>query len=272
MNSVSEIAVVHEPHAGGGALVVIPLVLIGIPLIAYVSTVVASRARGRPWPPHRLVLWLAGLALATVSATGPLAEAAHVSFLAHVWAHVLGGMLAPVCLVLAAPFTLALRTMHVTPARRLSRLLRCRPAAVLAHPVTAAVLSAGGLWAIYLSPVFNAMRTDALVHALVQVHLVGAGYLFAASVIGLDPAPHRPRRLVGAVVLAMTAASHAILAKHLYAHPPGSLSLAEAQAGAQLMYYVGGWVEASVVVIFCAQWYAEAGRRLARTGRPTPVP
>lgn len=272
MSSGFVTAVGHDGlHPGAGSLAAIPLVFAGAAVWAYAAAVAASRGRGRPWPVHRLALWVAGVALAVMPTVGPLAVAAYDSFVAHMWAHLLGGMAAPVLLVLAAPVTLALRTMHVTPARRLSRLLGSRPAAVVGHPATAGLLSAGGLWLLYRSPVFEAVHGYPLMHALVHLHLVVVGCLFTAAVIGLDPAPHRPRRLVGAVVLVLTAASHAVLAKHLYAYPPGSLPLAEAQAGAQLMYYVGGWVEASVVLIFCAQWYREAGRRLARAGRSAPI-
>jgi hypothetical protein len=95
-----------------------------------------------------------------------------------------------------------------------------------------------------------------------NAHLLFAGYLFTAAVIGLDPAPHRPSRVVTAVVLVLAMASHSILAKYLYANPPGAVPMAQAQDGAQLMYYAGAWIEAAIIVIFCAQWYRAAGRRV----------
>uniref|UniRef100_UPI002811A0CA cytochrome c oxidase assembly protein n=1 Tax=Microbacterium sp. TaxID=51671 RepID=UPI002811A0CA len=198
---------------------------------------------------------------------GDLAEKAHDDFVAHMGAHLAAGMLAPLLLVLAAPVTLALRTLHVTPARRISRLLRSAPARFIAHPVTAGILSAGGLWVIYLTPLFEATQAIPLLHVIVQGHLLISGFIFTAAIIGLDPAPHAPRRVLRAVVLVLAMASHAVLAKYLYANPPAGIPVEAAHDGAQLMYYGGALIEVVIVIIFCAQWYRDAGRRLAPRGR-----
>lgn len=254
----------HE-HSGG-SLPLDPLVfgLAALAVAAYLGGVASSGRRGRPWPLHRTVLWCAGIAAATASVISPVASAAHDSFVVHMGAHLLGGMLAPFLLVLAAPVTLALRTLPVTPARRVSRMLRSTAARVLAHPVTAGVLSVGGLWFIYLTPIFDAMTASPLAHLVVHAHLLAAGYLFTAAVIGIDPHPGRPPRALVAGVLVAAAAAHAILAKFLYANPLGSLERSDAEAGAQLMYYAGAWVEAAIIIVFCAQWYRAAGRRMLR--------
>ena len=251
---------------GGGDASTLDLVLFGLAALAvaaYASGMFTSRRQGRAWSSDRLGLWAVGIAAAAATVIGPLAEKAHEDFIAHMAAHLSAGMLAPLLLVLAAPVTLALRTLHVTPARRISRLLRSAPARVIAHPITAGVLSAGGLWVIYLTPLFEAMQAIPLLHVVVQAHLLVAGYIFTASIIGLDPAPHAPSRVLRAVVLVLSMASHAVLAKYLYANPPAGVPLAAAHDGAQLMYYGGAAIEAVMVVIFCAQWYREAGRRIA---------
>lgn len=262
----------HPAHeaSGAGVLDIVVVSLAFLAAAVYVTAAFASRRRGRPWPPHRAVLWCAGSAAAAASVAGPLAPAAHQDFVAHMAAHLLGGMIAPLLLVLAAPVTLALRTLAPTPARRVSRVLRSAPARLLSHPLTAGVLSAGGLWLIYLTPVLAAMRTDPLVHLLVHAHLLAAGYLFTAAVIGLDPRPHRAGRPLTAAVLIAAMAAHSILAKHLYAHPPAGFSPASVEAGAQLMYYAGAWVEAAIIVVFCAQWYRTAGRRAVRSAGSLP--
>jgi putative membrane protein len=245
-------------HGSGSSLDMILFVVAGIAIGGYVVGILGSRARGRPWPLHRAILWFGGVVLATATLVGPLARAAHGDFVAHTWAHLLGGMLAPVLLVLAAPGTLALRTLAVTPARRLSRLLRSGPVRFIAHPVTATIISAGGLWLLYLSPVYGWMQADPLLHLGVQVHLLLVGCLFTAAVIGIDPRPHpSPRALVAALLVAAVA-SHGILAKHLYAHPPSSVTASTAAEGAQVMYYAGAWIEAAIIVVFCAQWYRAA--------------
>lgn len=258
----------HAHDAGAvGFLDGVVVALAALAILTYVVAAVLSHRRGREWPRVRVAAWIAGVVLAAAAVAGPLAAAAHGDFVAHMGTHLLAGMLAPVLLVLAAPVTLALRTLSVTPARRLSALLRSPVARVISHPVTAALLSAGGLWVIYLTPVFEAM-SDPLVHVLVHAHLLAAGYLFTSAVIGRDPAPHRPSRPVVAAVLVLAIASHAILAKYLYARPFGSVPLADAQAGAQFMYYAGAWVEAAIIIVFCADWYRTAGRDLRVGGQP----
>lgn len=253
----------HSSHAANATAIVDVLLsaLAAAAVGAYLVGVTISRRKGRDWPLHRTTLWCAGIAVATASVVGPLAAAAHESFFAHMTAHLAAGMIAPVLLVLAAPVTLALRALHPTPARRLSRVLASRPARLVAHPATAAVLSAGGLWLIYLTPAIDAMRASPLVHVAVHGHLLLAGYLFTAAVIGLDPRPHRSSRALVAAVLVLAIAAHGILAKHLYANPPAGYD--DVREGAQLMYYAGAWAEAVVIVIFCARWYREADPRVS---------
>ncbi|POH68145.1 cytochrome c oxidase assembly protein [Cryobacterium sp. TMN-39-2] len=240
------------------------MLIAAVAMVVYMFGVVSSQLRGRPWPLFRFLFWTAGIALAAAAVIGPLADAAHESFAAHMWAHLLSGMLAPLLLVLAAPVSLALRTLDVTPARRLSRLLRSAPARLVGHPITAAVLSAGGLWLIYLTPVFESMQTNRISHLVVHAHLLFSGYLFTASIISIDPRPHPPSRAVSVIVFVAVMASHGILAKYLFAHPPVDVPAADAQEGAQLMYYLGAWIEGTIIVIFCAQWYRAAGKRLTR--------
>ncbi|NQX03659.1 cytochrome c oxidase assembly protein [Rathayibacter sp. VKM Ac-2856] len=249
-------------HGAGVGLEPILLLLAAAAVLAYVGAVEVSRRRGRSWPLHRVVLWTGGVACAAVAAVDPLADAARTSFTAHMGAHLLAGMLAPILLVLAAPVTLALRTLSTIPARRLSRLLRSAPARVLAHPITATVLSAGGLWLIHRTPVLEAMHGAPLLHALLIAHFLLAGCLVTAAIIGIDPRPHPPARVTQAVALVVAMASHAILAKQLYATPPAVFAPADVRAGAELMYTAGAWLEAVVVIVFCAQWYRAAGRRL----------
>jgi cytochrome c oxidase assembly factor CtaG len=91
---------------------------------------------------------------------------------------------------------------------------------------------------------------------LVHAHMLVAGYLFTAAIIGRDPAPHRPGHPVRAAVLVAFLAAHGILAKHVYAHPPHGVLPAQAQTGAQLMYYGGDALDLILIGIFCWQWYA----------------
>ena len=243
------------------AIFAVPFVLA---LILYLSGVVIQIQCARPWPWHRTVTWVLGVVAAASGFVGPLAEAAHDDFVAHMGAHLLVGMVAPLLLVAAAPMTLALRTLHVTRGRRLSRLLTGRPARFVTSPVVAGVLNVGGVWLLYSTPLFQAMQADVLVHLVVMTHFLVAGYLFTVAIVPIDPAPHRARYVTRMVVLVVVLAAHSILAKTIYAHPPDGVDIESARAGAMLMYYGGDLVDLVLVTVLCAQWYRDTGRRLRR--------
>ena len=217
--------------------------------------------------------WYAGLGAAGAALLGPVARAAHTSFTAHMLGHLLLGMAAPLLLVLAAPVTLALRALPVVAARRLSRLLRSPYARVVSHPVVAGTLNAGGLWVLYASPVYPLMHASPTVHLLVHAHVLLAGYLFTASLVGRDPDPHRASMTVRSVVLVAFIAAHSVLAKWLYANPPAGVAPEDGRAGAQLMYYGGGAVGALLLVLPFSRWYAAPpADRPLRPGTPAAPP
>ncbi|MFP3714457.1 cytochrome c oxidase assembly protein [Puerhibacterium sp. TATVAM-FAB25] len=245
------------------AAVVLLLVAAGV---AYGMGLARARGRG-PWPAGRAVAWYAGLVCAGGALVGPLAAAARTGFTAHMAGHVLLGMLAPLLLVLGAPVTVALRALPVGGARRLARALRARPVRVLAHPVTAAMLHGGGLWLLYATGLYAAMHASVPVHAAVHAHVLAAGYLFTAALVGVDPDPHRASVRVRAAVLVAFVAAHSVLAKRLYAHPPAGVAGDDARQGAQLMYYAGDAVDVTLMVLLLAGWYAATRPRdAARTG------
>jgi putative membrane protein len=214
------------------------------------------RRRGRRWPVWRIACWCAGLVAAAAALAGPIAAAGHRDFAAHMGGHLLLGMTAPLLLVLGSPVTLLLRALPVRWARTMSGILGTRPVRVVTHPVTAAALDAGGLWLLYSTSLYPAMGDHRWLHVLVQVHVLIAGYLFTAAVIGVDPAPHRPGRRTRAAVLIVFLGAHAILAKYLYGHPPAGVSVADGRVGAELMYYGGDAIDIVLIALFWWQWYA----------------
>jgi putative membrane protein len=243
------------------------ILLLAAAAIGYAVALRASRGRSR-WPVRRTLSWYAGLGCLGAALLGPVAEAAHASFTAHMLGHLLLGMTAPLLLVLAAPVTLALRALPVTAARSLARLLRGRYVRVITHPVVAAVLNAGGLWILYTTQLYPLMHGSVLLHSLVHVHVFLAGYLFTAVLVGPDPDPHRASLPVRSAVLIAFIAAHSVLAKWLYAHPPAGVGEADAHAGAQLMYYGGDAVDVVLIVLLFSGWYAATRPRgRARAGQ-----
>ncbi|MGC5305517.1 cytochrome c oxidase assembly protein [Micromonospora zamorensis] len=253
----------HAGHAAAGPPW-FPLFPVALLAAGYVLAAVRDP---RGWDHRRTASWLLGCALLAV-AVGPLAQLADDPR-GHMAQHLLLGMLAPLGLVLAAPVTLLLRVAPPPVRRAVGRLLRARPLHLLAHPVTAALLTTGGLALVLLTPLYVAAERQPVLHHAVHLHYLAAGYLFAWSLAGPDPAPRRPGLAVRIGALLGAAAGHAVLAKYLYAQaetlPPG-LTGRDPEAfrsAAQLMYYGGDLAELLLAAALFASWYH------ARRPRPT---
>jgi putative membrane protein len=267
--------VTHDHDGGVEVLTVLgPLVAL-VAVAAYAVLVARARRRGRAWPPARTVAWLAGCVCTLAAVTGPLATASTRSWTAHMAGHLLLGMLAPLLLVLGAPVTLALRALSAGPARRLVRVLRSRPLRVLTEPAVAALLSVGGLWLLYATPLLAVAHTNQAVGLLVHAHVLLSGYLYTAVLVGRDPLPHRRGTTHLLVVLVLALAAHDVLAKSLYAYGYAPMVMSDLQEGAQLMYYGGDAVDVLLAVLVCRRWYrsgARSGDRQLHLERPRRGP
>ena len=256
-----------QPHHTGGHLdpqLDVILALAGVlALLVYWAAAWLSRGRG-PWPRRRALLWSGGVTACLLAVLGPLADRAAVDFRAHMLGHLLLGMIGPLLLVLAAPVTLALRTLPVRGARVLVRLLDTWPVRFLVHPVTAATLNLGGLWLLYTTTLYSQTLSSPVAHGLVHVHVLLSGYLFAAAIVGIDPDRHRRSLLIRAVVLVSFMAGHSILAKFIYANPPVGVDAAQAELGAMVMYYGGDVVDLVLLVILGHRWYVRGTQRVSR--------
>ncbi|MFJ7932470.1 cytochrome c oxidase assembly protein [Peribacillus sp. NPDC096448] len=223
-------------------------------IVIYIAAVIISNRRYKKWPLYRTFLWILGTLCAASAIIGPIANRAHMDFTAHMVGHLLLGMIAPILLVLAAPITLALRTLDVQSARRLSKVLKSWPLRIMSNPITASVLNIGGLWILYTTGLYGLMHQNALLHALVHFHVFIAGYLFTASMIYMDPAPHRFSFMFRAIVFTISLAGHDILSKYIFAHPPSGVTKVQAKNGGMLMYYAGDAIDVALICILCYQW------------------
>jgi putative membrane protein len=215
---------------------------LGLPVLVVLTALgyewQSSRVAG--WSSWRGAAFQIGAAVLVVGLALPVHD-----FTGHALQHLLVAMVGPLALVLGAPVTLLLRTLPVPAARRLTGLLRSRPARALAHPVTALLLTAGGLAALHLTPLYGRMLTEPALHQVVTIHFVLSGCLFAWVVAGADPAPHRPSVPARLVLLGAAIAAHATLSQLLYAdaYVQVPATAADRQAGATLMYYGGDVAE-----------------------------
>ena len=109
----------------------VALAVVGLGFALYVKGLLVLRRRGDAWPVGRTVSWMIGLALIAWAGIGGLSQYSHVLFSAHMVSHMVLSMVAPIFLVLAAPVTLALRTLPVRASRG-----RCRRAPCLSPSCT----------------------------------------------------------------------------------------------------------------------------------------
>lgn len=235
------------------------LVLLTLGLwFVYVLGVRAQRRARKGWSCWRLGSFSLGCALLVIALSPSMVEWGHADLRGHMTQHLLLGMFAPIALMLGTPGTLLLRSVSVPTARRLIELAGTRPVRCLSYPLTALLLDTGGLYLLYLTPLYQMSFSEPLVHVWLQLHFVLAGYLYCWSIAGPDPAPHRPAMALRLGVLFVAIAAHSVLAKLMYAHgyPQNSgHSLSEIEAAAQLMYYGGDLAELLLAVVFFATWY-----------------
>ncbi|MCT8138028.1 cytochrome c oxidase assembly protein [Anaerobacillus sp. CMMVII] len=246
-------------HTFSQLLLALPF-LVGF--VLYLYAVIFSNRYYKQWPFSRTMFWSLGVIFATAALVGPLAERAQTDFTVHMVGHLLLGMAAPLLMVLAAPMTLLMRTLKVEQARRLTRLLKSRIVHFYTDPVVASILNIGGLWILYTTGLYEVMHHSLYLHMLIHIHVFLAGFLFTVSLIGIDPTPYK-RSYVYRSVVAVTAFSiHGILSKYIYAFPPSSVPVGQAELGSMIMYYGGDVIDAFLFFILCLQWFRTTRPRL----------
>ena len=229
-------------------------------LIIYQAAVYYSKKKNRSWHPGRYLLFASGVIIAASALTGPLARLSHTDFTVHMLGHLLLGMLGPLLLLLGKPMTLIMRSLKVSHARKLSKILNMKYVKFISNPVIAAILNIGGLFLIYKTGLFELMHTSIILFALVHLHVFLAGYLFTMSIINIDIVTHRYSFLYRAAVLVAALGFHKILSKLIYALPPEGIARPDGETGAMLMYYGGDIADIALIIILCLEWYKAAGR------------
>jgi putative membrane protein len=236
-------------------------------LAGYLAAALLARRR-RGWSLWSTAWFALGCLLTAWALSPPLHHYADDSFAGHMAQHLLLAMLAPLALVLGAPVTLALRVLPHRAGRALGQVLRSRVLRVLTDPWLALVLSAGGMVALYLTPLYAATTTHEGLHHLVHLHFLASGCLFAWVIAGPDPAPHRASVRTRLVVLGVSIAVHASVAQLIHAgllvqvHAPAE----ELRAAGSLMYFGGDIAELLLALALLVTWRPArpASRPLAR--------
>ena len=181
----------------------------------YLVGVRRMRARGDSWPALRTIGWVLGWAIFVWATCGAPGVYGSVLFSIHMLMHMTVSMSAPILMVLAAPVSLALRTLTprqdntLGPRELLLGLVHSRFLAVIGNPVVAAAIFFGSLVIFYFSPLFElALRTHTG-HVLMTAHFLLAGYLFVWVLVGIDPGPKRWPPSLRLIILFVTISFHA---------------------------------------------------------------
>jgi putative membrane protein len=224
-------------------------------ILLYVLAVIKNNKHRNQWPSYKTLYWILGVLCYAVSMIGPLAEKAHVSFIAHMTSHLLLGMLAPLFIVLASPVTLFLRSLSVAKARLFTSLLKKKIMHTFLDPLAAAILNIGGLWLLYTTDLYMLMHQYIWLFIFIHLHLFLAGYLFTTAILSIDPVIPKNHFWYRSLVLVMALGSHGILSKYIYGHPPEGVPQKQAESGSMLMYYGGDLVDIVLIFLLCLQWY-----------------
>jgi putative copper resistance protein D len=104
-------------------------------------------------------------------------------------------LITPLLLLLAAPVTLALRTLPRgrgaagAPRALLLDALHSRFAWFVAHPLFTVPLFIASLYGVYFTPLFDALMRNPIGHQFMLAHFVVTGLLFFGPIVAQDPWP-----------------------------------------------------------------------------------
>lgn len=241
----------------------IPPMVISLIAFSYLCAALTSAKAKAPWPGFQCASFIFGMALLAAAFMPAIMQAGHHDLRIHMVQHLLIAMFAPIFLVLGAPVTLLLKTLPAKVARAGTTILKSRLFYSLTHPFTAAIVNTGGMFLLYLTPLYSLSLASQSLHWFIHIHFLLAGYLFAWSLIGLDPVPRRTGHRTKILVLLLSMGLHAFLSKFMYAYGyPLNTPHAQdqIQEAARLMYYWGDLSELILVVIVFYTWYRRASR------------
>lgn len=259
----------------------------GFGVFLYLAGVRRLARRGDRWPLHRTILWILGLLLLVWVTGGVINVYQDYLFSMHMVGHMLLTMAIPVLLVAGAPVTLASRAIRKrddgTRGGRewLLWAVHSPVARVLTNPFVAAALFIGSLWVFYYTDLFRWSLYDHLGHEWMVAHFLITGYLFALTLIGVDPVPYRlpyPGRLVLLIgVMAMHAffgiaimmQSGLMIAEWFgsMGRTWGATPLEDQYAGGGIAWSIGELPTLILAIVVAIQWSRSDDRQQRRRDR-----
>lgn len=282
-------------HGGGGApppltasnvwsqWTFAPTVVVALLVAAavYLTGVWLLSRRGARWSPWRTFFWLTGLALIGLALTSAMDVYDTTLFSAHALQHMFLQMFAPVPLALAAPLTLALRTLPRAGRRLLIRVLHSRFAAVITHPLVAFALFFVSPFVLYYSPLYELTLRNDLAHNISHLHFVAVGLLLYMTLLALDPVPNPLPYIYRMFLIIGVAVSHVLLGvpimmgTQVFAYDYydalgrawGPSLVADQQLGGSLLWALGDVTTLVFLIGVIVQWVRSDAREARRTDR-----
>jgi cytochrome c oxidase assembly factor CtaG len=232
----------------------------------------------RRWPLWRTALFFLGLATLLAGLASPIDTYAADSFAVHMVQHMLLTVVAAPLLMLGAPIRPLLRGLpawaRMSIVRPLARARAVRAFVhVVRHPLVAAALYVGGLYAWHLPSLYDATLLDARVHVVEHAWFFLSALLFWSVVI--DPEPFRASLGYGArlpYLLVLGAAQNTVLGGILsfssrlvysaYAGLGGTTvfgmdRVTDQRVGGAIMWVVGDFVFLAAASVAFFLWLAE---------------
>jgi cytochrome c oxidase assembly factor CtaG len=243
---------------------------------AYARGVRRLAARGHRWRPARSSAFAGALAAGVVATQSGIGRYEGERFSVHMAQHLLLGLVVPLLVVLAAPVTLALQAARPGTRAVVRRLLRGGVGRVLGHPLVGWSLFGGGLVVLYLTPALDLAERNDLAHAAMHIHVVLAGVLFLAPLVGVDVLPHRPPHAARLLAVLAAVPFHAIVAVALLSATapvaPGAYpSLDDQRTAAGIFWGAGELLSLAVAIVAGRQWWVAERRAAARDDRRAGV-
>ncbi|WP_336882810.1 bifunctional copper resistance protein CopD/cytochrome c oxidase assembly protein [Rhodococcus globerulus] len=173
----------------------------------YLVGVFRLRRQGGRWSARRSVSWVLGCLVLLVATSSGVGRYAPAVMSVHMGATSAVAVLAPLCLVLGAPFTLFRLTVRRSSGdapglREWTRsLYRGTWFRFLSRPYVIVVLFAGALYFLYLGGLYSAVAGSHVPHLVINGTLLICGFMFFWVMVGVDPLPNRVRPSVRTALL-----------------------------------------------------------------------
>lgn len=205
--------------------------------------------RRRSWPLRRTALFLSGLAVLVVDVYSGIGTKADVRLSVHMLEHMVMWVVVAPLLAAGAPVRLAFFALPRDGRMRLARCLRSRAASTLTRPAVTTAMFSGILLLSHLPAIYGLTLRNDYVHEIEHGLYLFTAFLMWASLLGVDPLPHRASAggelvcMIGCMVpMALIAIWLGTARDPVYGHYLGTLgpSAVDDQRLAATIMWVGG--------------------------------